>query len=100
MNEHVQFFPWTFQGVVHKKMFPVQYQRLEFIYPDGKEKGIIDVSPSFDDDKRLLPIVIFLAGLRGHSQDLPGNSLPRRFIKSGRFRVVCDHRRGNAYADG
>lgn len=97
MNEHLQFFPWSIQGRIHMHMFPVPYQRLEHMYPDGKEKAIIDVYPSFEEDTRPLPIVIILGGLRGHSQDLPGNTLTRRFIATGRFRVVVDHKRGNAW---
>ena len=100
LNEHAQFLPWCYQGMLHMIYYPICYQRLEHFYPESKERAIIDVYPSFETDKRPLPIVILLAGLRGHSQDLPGTTLQRRFINDGRFRIVVDHRRGNAWENG
>ena len=98
-NPHLQFGPWMLQGYIHQWFFPIEYQRIENITPCGQDKSVLDVVPSFEEDKRALPIVIIFPGLRGHSQDCPGIAVVKRFKATNKFRTIVHHRRGHVVGE-
>jgi len=110
-NRHVQLVPWMFQNFLHS-WHGIPFQRFNFTVTDCIDKSTpncipddsmndtitLDVFPPFSSDNddtrfpRSAPVILFIPGLRCHSQDLPSNSILRAVYGKG-FRSIVVNRR-------
>jgi len=104
-NPHVQFAPWLLQNYVHQaSRLSVKFQRLWLPAADGRDRICLDVVPPLPVADPTAseataanwnaPLVLILPGLRGHSLDIPGQTLVRRLAVRG-FRVCVLHFRAH-----